>query len=179
MLNLQAPLAIMQWVMENKKFLTPPVSNKILYPCEDFIIMIVGGPNNRLDYHVNPTQEFFFQLTGDIVLRTQQKKVDGDAQGSFEIVDIPIKEGEIFLLDAHIPHSPQRFENTVGLVIERKRMVHQLDQFVWFCPVCNKLTHQESVKVNDIEKDLPNLFDKVYQKFPSKDFTCLACQNLK
>lgn len=74
--------------------------------------MVVGGPNQRSDYHFQPTEEFFYQVKGDMLL----KIIEG---GTFK--DIPIKEGEMFMLPANTPHSPIRFESTVGLVVERSR----------------------------------------------------------
>ena len=107
------PFNLQKWIDENRHILKPPVGNKNLYiSAEDFIVMIVAGPNARKDYHFNESEEFFYQLEGDINVRIQE---DGKA------VDVPIKEGEIFLLPPSIPHSPIRDVASVGLVIERKR----------------------------------------------------------
>jgi 3-hydroxyanthranilate 3,4-dioxygenase len=105
------PFNFQQWISQNKDKLKPPVSNFCLWQEQDFIVMALGGPNSRTDYHVNPTEEFFYQLKGDMILKIHN--------GSFQ--EIPIKEGEMFLLPANIPHNPCRFEDTVGLVIERTR----------------------------------------------------------
>ena len=101
-----------QWIDANRAQLKPPVGNKRVFQDGDFIIMVVGGPNARKDYHVDPGQEFFYQLEGDMVLKTMQ---DGRA------VDVPIRAGEMLLMPPRVPHSPQRPANTVGLVIERHR----------------------------------------------------------
>ena len=101
-----------QWIDANRALLKPPVGNKRVFADGDFVIMVVGGPNARKDYHVDPGQEFFYQLEGDITL---QVLVDGKREV------VPIREGEIFLLPPNVPHSPQRPANTVGLVIEQAR----------------------------------------------------------
>ena len=106
------PLNFKKWIDSNRKKLKPPVCNQVVYEDTDFIIMVVGGPNSRKDYHVNPGEEFFYQVEGDMTLRIMKNGLPKD---------INIKEGDIFLLPPLVPHSPQRYENTVGLVIERKR----------------------------------------------------------
>lgn len=105
------PINLQQWTETHKDKLKPPVCNQQVYEAGDFIIIVVGGPNSRKDYHDDPGEEFFYQLKGNMILRI----IENDRPK-----DIPIKEGEIFLLPPHVPHSPQRFENTAGLVIERK-----------------------------------------------------------
>src|SRR5260370_359597 len=109
-----------RWIDENRHLLKPPVGNKRVFRDGDFVIMVVGGPNARKDYHVDPGQEFFYQLEGDMVLKTMQ---DGRA------VDVPIRAGEVLLLPPYMPHSPQRPANTVGLVIDRPRHPPPPDAF--------------------------------------------------
>src|SRR5690349_4864360 len=125
-----------KWIDENRHLLKPPVGNREVYPDHEFIIMVVGGPNSRTDYHVDPAEEFFYQLEGEMTLRVLD---DGN------IKDIPIKAGEIFLLPAFVPHSPQRGPNSVGLVVERKRNhPHEVDKFQWYCEQCSSLLYEES-----------------------------------
>ena len=103
------PFNLQNWIKENRDLLKPPVGNKNLYKdAGDYIVMIVGGPNARKDYHYNETEELFYQLEGDILVKIQE---NGKA------VDVPIKAGEMFLLPAKVPHSPIRSEGSVGLVI--------------------------------------------------------------
>ena len=113
--------------------------------------MVVGGPNARKDYHYNETPEFFYQLEGDMNLKIK----DGD-----EFKEIPIKEGEIFLLPAKVPHGPQRFENTVGLVVEQKREAHHKDALQWYCENCGNLLYEESFNMTNIVTELPPLMNK-------------------
>ena len=124
-----------------RHLLQPPVCNQLVFAENDFIVMVVGGPNSRKDYHYDEGPEFFYQLEGDMLLKTMQ---DGEA------VDIPIKEGEILLLPPKVPHSPQRFANTVGLVVERKRLDDELDGFMWFCENCNNKLYEEYLYQNDM-----------------------------
>lgn len=147
------PINFRQWIEHNRELLKPPVGNKVIWQDSEFIIMVVGGPNKRQDYHVNVSDEFFYQIEGDMNL----KVIDN---GIFK--DIPIRQGEIFLLPGLVPHSPRRFENTIGLVMERKRMPEEEDGFEWYCEKCHAFLYKASVHVSDIEKDLPPVFDKFY-----------------
>jgi 3-hydroxyanthranilate 3,4-dioxygenase len=152
------------WIESNRHLLKPPDGNKRVFADGDFIIMVVGGPNSRKDYHVDPGQEFFYQLEGDMVLKTIQ---DG------AIVDVPIREGEIFLLPAFMPHSPQRFQNTVGLVVERQRRPGEQDGFQWYCDNCGNLLFEQFFGLTDIEKELPLVFERFYSNRELR--TCSRC----
>jgi 3-hydroxyanthranilate 3,4-dioxygenase len=165
-MTVQRPFNLNQWIEENKDKLKPPVSNKNLYPLgKDFIVMIVGGPNARKDYHFNETEELFFQIKGDINVRIQE---NGKA------VDIAIKEGEMFLLPANVPHSPMRGENTVGLVVERVRNgTNYRDGLMWFCDNCNHKLYEEYFQLKDIEKDFLDVFNRFYND--EKNRTCDNC----
>jgi 3-hydroxyanthranilate 3,4-dioxygenase len=153
-----------QWIDEHRHLLKPPVGNKLVFPDAELIVMVVGGPNSRKDYHVDEGEEFFYQLEGDMLLKTM---VDG------EPVDLPIREGDIFLLPSRVPHSPQRFANTVGLVIERKRRPEERDGLQWYCEACHALLYEEYFLLQDIEKDFPPVFDRF---FGSRELrTCKRC----
>ncbi len=135
-----------------------------MYEDAEFIVMVVGGPNSRKDYHYDLGEEFFYQIEGDMLLKIK----DGD-----EFKDISIKEGEIFLLPPKTPHSPQRFENTVGLVIERTRKEDELDGFQWYCEQCGNLLYEEFLWVNDIVGQLPPIFDRFWDSMDNR--TCKKC----
>jgi 3-hydroxyanthranilate 3,4-dioxygenase len=152
------------WIEANRHLLRPPVGNKRVFSDGDFIIMVVGGPNARQDYHVDPGQEFFYQLEGDMVLKTMQ---DGRP------VDVPIRQGEILLIPPQLPHSPQRGANTVGLVIERKRQIGELDGFQWYCERCNHLLYEEFFQLTDIEKQFPPVFERFYASREKR--ACTRC----
>ena len=152
-----------QWIDDNRHLLKPPVGNKAIYN-DDYIVMVVGGPNARKDYHLNQTPEFFYQVEGDIVLKVIEE--DGPR-------DIHIKEGEVFYLPPNIPHSPQRGENTVGLVIEQKRSEGMKDGLAWFCENCNNRLYEEPFTLENIETDLPKIFNKFYKE--EDHTTCDNC----
>ncbi|HEX5462830.1 MAG TPA: 3-hydroxyanthranilate 3,4-dioxygenase [Steroidobacteraceae bacterium] len=151
------------WIDRHRQVLAPPVGNKRVFEDGDFIIMVVGGPNSRQDYHVDPGQEFFYQLEGDMVLRTIQ---DGRP------VQAPIRQGEVLLLPANVPHSPQRPAGTVGLVVERRRRAGERDGFQWYCESCGHLLHEEFLEVTDIEKLAP-VFERFYASRERR--TCSRC----
>lgn len=162
--NLVSPLNLQQWVEENRELLKPPVGNKCVWENGDFIVMVVGGPNNRKDFHYNETPEFFYQLEGEINLRIM---IDGIPQ------DIPIKEGEIYLLPPKVPHSPQRPANTIGLVIESKRPSGMRDALQWYCESCGHALYSEEFTLENIVDDLPRIFGHFYQDLAKR--TCQQC----
>ena len=128
-MSIRKPFNLQGWIDENRDILKPPVGNKNLYKdAGDYIVMIVGGPNARKDYHYNESEELFYQLEGDILVKIQE---DGKA------IDVPIKQGEMFLLPAKTPHSPIRPAGSVGLVIELKRTSNYTDGLLWYCDNCN------------------------------------------
>jgi 3-hydroxyanthranilate 3,4-dioxygenase len=159
-----APFNLHRWIDENRALLAPPVGNKLLFQDSAFIVMAVGGPNSRRDFHHDPSEEFFFQVEGDMVLRTMQ---DG------RFVDIPIRQGEVFLLPPEVPHSPQRPAGSVGLVVERRRNPDELDGFSWYCERCGHRLYLERVAVRDIETQLPEIFSRFYSSVAHR--TCDAC----
>jgi 3-hydroxyanthranilate 3,4-dioxygenase len=151
---IKSPFNLQKWINENKHLLKPPVGNKNLYKdAGDFIVMIVAGPNARKDYHYNETEELFFQIEGDIIVKTQQNN---------KMVEVRIKEGEMFLLPAKIPHSPIRPEGSIGLVIERKRSSKDKDGLMWFSEKANELLYEEYFHLTNIEKDFLPVFKRFY-----------------
>ncbi|MEM6359294.1 MAG: 3-hydroxyanthranilate 3,4-dioxygenase [Bacteroidota bacterium] len=162
---IQRPFNLQKWIDENRDILKPPVGNKNLYAdAGDYIVMIVGGPNARKDYHYNETEELFYQLEGDIIVKIQE---EGQA------VEIPIKAGDMYLHPAKVPHSPIRPEGSVGLVIERKREAEHLDGLQWYCDNCNNLLHDTYFPLTNIEKDFLPRFKEFYR---SEDLrTCKKC----
>lgn len=142
-----------KWIDDNRHLLKPPVGNQCIYPDTDFIVMIVGGPNQRKDFHVNPTEELFFQIEGDITVRIMQ---NGEPQ------DIEIKEGDMFLLPPNIPHSPQRPANTVGLVLERRRPAGNNDHLRYYCEKCGHVLFDPDFYLTDIVSQLRPLMEQFW-----------------
>lgn len=137
-----------KWIRANKDRLAPPVSNKQMFAfSKDAIVFVSGGPNTRNDFHVNPTEELFYQLKGDIAVRV--RPLDGSP-----VHDVIVKEGEIFLLPQWVPHRPQRPKNTLGLVIEFPRPAGTKDGLRWYCPKCDNLVYEASFRLNKIDEDL-------------------------
>ena len=164
MSKLVSPLNFKAWIEENRHLLKPPVGNKVVWEDTEIIVMMVGGPNNRKDYHYNETPEFFYQVEGNMVL----KILDGNTPK-----DIHINEGDIYLLPAKVPHSPQRVANTVGLVIEYPRSKKMKDALQWYCEKCHHLLYKKTFKLGNIETDMPKIFDKFYGD--EKKRTCKKC----
>jgi 3-hydroxyanthranilate 3,4-dioxygenase len=144
------PINLKRWVDEHRDLLKPPVGNKMIWKDAEFLVMAVGGPNQRKDFHVEDGEEFFYQVEGDITVRII---VDGKIQ------DVPIKEGEMFLLPAGIPHSPQRPANTVGLVIEQKRPEPANDHMRWFCTKCGAVVFDAEFHLVDLGKQLKPIIE--------------------
>ncbi len=158
------PFNLQKWIDENSHRLKPPVNNVELYKDSDFIVMVIGGPNARKDYHYNEGEEFFYQLKGDMKLPIIKDGVRSE---------ITIKEGEIFLLPPRVYHSPQRFKDTIGLVIERNRNKSELDSCTWFCDKCNEQLYTEQFHLSDIVGQLEVLLKKVYDSQEMR--TCKKC----
>jgi 3-hydroxyanthranilate 3,4-dioxygenase len=158
------PFNFKKWIDENRHLLKPPVNNKVVYKDAEFIVMVVGGPNSRKDFHYNESEEFFYQLEGDVTVQIQE---NGKA------IDVPIKEGDIFLLPPKVPHNPKRGPNTIGLVMERKRHATEKDGLLWFCEKCNHKLHEAYFQLTDITTQFQSEFKRFYE---SKDMrTCKKC----
>ncbi len=159
------PFDFKKWIDDNRHLLKPPVGNMQVYKHNNnFIVMVVGGPNSRKDYHYNEGEEFYYQLEGDVTL----KIIEGG-----KAVSIPIRQGEIFLLPPRVPHSPQRPAGTVGLVMEVYRGAGEKDGFLWFCENCNNKLHEEYFVLEDIVKQLPPVMNNFYASAEKR--TCKKC----
>lgn len=161
------PINFQKWIDEHRDQLKPPVCNKQVFTEGDFIVMVVGGPNVRKDYHFNEGPELFYQLEGEMLLKTMQ---DGKP------VDYPIHAGEMFLLPAKVYHSPNRFENSIGLVVEQKRRPGEKDGLLWFCEECHTKLYEEYFELKNIEQDLPPVFDRFFASEENR--TCSNCNSV-
>lgn len=165
-MSIQKPFNLNQWIKDNQHLLKPPVGNKNIYvDSGDYIVMIVAGPNARKDYHYNETEELFYQLEGNITVYIQE---DGIKKA------MNLSAGDMFLLPAKVPHSPNRSKNSIGLVIERKRAGKGFtDGLLWFCDNCNHKLHEAYFELHDIEKDFLPHFKEFYNSEEKR--TCTKC----
>ncbi len=165
-MEIKAPFNVQKWIDENRHLLKPPVANKSLYPeGSDFIVMVVGGPNARKDYHFNETEELFYQLEGNITIKTQQNG---------KMVPVHMGPGDMFLLPANTPHSPGRTEGSIGIVVERVRKGQSMkDGLMWFCENCNHKLYEVYFESDNIETDFQTHFRIFYTSEELR--TCSAC----
>lgn len=154
-MGLVSPLNLRQWVEDNRHLLKPPVGNKCIWENEDFIIMVVGGPNARKDYHVNETSEFFYQVQGDIILGI----INPETSKPEEVI---IREGDIYLLPPNVPHSPRRPANTVGVVVEMTRAKGAIDKLQWYSDDTHELVHEAEFRLENIAEDLKKIMEEFW-----------------
>ena len=160
-----APFNFKRWIDEHQHLLKPPVGNKLVFEGAGMVVMVVGGPNQRVDFHDDPVEEFFYQLKGDMLLKIADRG---------KIYDVPVREGDVFMLPPHVRHSPQRpIPGSVGLVVEGTRREADRDAFEWFCFGCGDRVHRVELRVTDIVKDLPPLFTAFYADQQQR--TCKKC----
>lgn len=162
---IRRPFNLQRWIEENRHLLKPPVGNQQVYTGnDDFIVMVVGGPNARKDFHYNEGEELFYQLEGEITLKIVENG---------HIVDIPLKAGDMFLLPPRVPHSPRRTAGSIGLVVERYRQPDEKDGFMWFCENCGNKLYEEFVPVSDIVNQLPVVMNNFFDSIDKR--TCNRC----
>jgi 3-hydroxyanthranilate 3,4-dioxygenase len=162
-MSIQRPFNFKKWIDDNRHLLKPPVGNKVVYEDTEFIVMVVGGPNARKDYHYNESEEFFYQLEGNITVNIQE---DGKP------VAVELNEGDIFLLPPRVPHNPSRGPNTIGLVMERKRRDNEKDGLLWFCEKCNTKLFEKYFCLTNIVTEFQATF-----KFFYDDENLRTCKN--
>jgi 3-hydroxyanthranilate 3,4-dioxygenase len=154
------------WIAEHEHLLKPPVNNKQMWePMGDFIVQIVGGPNQRTDFHLDPYEEWFYQYKGNMHVNLMTE--DG-------VQRVDIREGDMWMLPRNTYHSPQRPEaGSIGVVIERIREEGTLENFAWFCHECDHKVHEVQLQVRDIVEDLPPVFTEFYNSDEGR--TCANC----
>jgi 3-hydroxyanthranilate 3,4-dioxygenase len=157
------PLNLKKWIEENRSLLKPPVGNQVVYKGnDDFIVMVVGGPNARKDFHYNEGEELFYQLEGSIQVKLY---IDN------KVETVTLNEGDMFLLPPKVPHCPVRPANTVGLVIERYRKEPEMDACIWYCENCSEKLYEEQFPLKDIVVELPRVMNRFYS-----DATLCTCK---
>lgn len=145
-----------EWIAEHEHLLQPPVGNAQIWEDAELMVTIVGGPNQRTDFHDDPIEEFFYQIRGNMVLRIMENEGEPPR-------DVQIREGDVFLLPAHVRHSPQRpEEGSVGMVVEHARPEGDLDAVEWYCTSCHRLVHRAELQLTSLVDDLPPVFEAFF-----------------
>ncbi len=162
--TVELPVNLRKWVDEHRSELKPPVGNKYLYDGNDFFVMVIGGPNARNDFHVSNSEEYFFQLKGDIVVRIREEG---------QIKDVPVREGETFFIPGNVPHSPTRPPGTIGVVVERRRPPGEIEHLQFYCEKCDELVYDKEFDCDDIVEH----FSRAMEEFWADEerCTCKAC----
>jgi 3-hydroxyanthranilate 3,4-dioxygenase len=161
-----SPTDLKDWIEKNRHLFRPPFkTNRVLAHYQEFIVMILSGPNARLDFHIEPGEEFFYQIHGDIDLHLKPENERRQI--------VRIREGEIFLCPGGLAHSPRRGEGTWGLVIERKRKPDEEEGFLWFCENCD----EEVLSHRVVQSDIASQVAKLYEAFNAdpKMRSCKHC----
>lgn len=163
--TLRKPFNFAKWIEEHSHLLKPPVGNKLVFEDAGMVVQVVGGPNQRVDFHDDPVEELFYQLKGDMILKLAENE---------RIHDVRIREGDMFMLPPHVRHSPQRpVPGSVGLVVEGTRRADDKDAFEWFCFNCGARVHRIEVTLKNIVTDLPPLYAAFYADVAAR--TCARC----
>ncbi|MFG0214613.1 3-hydroxyanthranilate 3,4-dioxygenase [Brevibacillus porteri] len=160
-----APIHLWKFIEDHIDQLKPPVNNKVIWKDAELMVMVVGGPNKRRDFHIDPSEEVFYQLKGDCFVEIMNQ------DGKREI--ITVREGEMFLLPANVPHSPHRIADTIGLVIERNRAEGELEDFAWFCENCDHEMHRVRIQLTNIEVQVKDAIEGFNSNLELR--TCKKC----
>jgi 3-hydroxyanthranilate 3,4-dioxygenase len=128
---------LQEWIDENRGNWG---QRRVIWQDSDFITFVTRGPNRRKDYHINPGDEIFYQLEGELNLHYLK-----DNKHELAV----LAAGEIFLLPKHMPHSPRRAEGSWTLVVERKRSEEEIDRFIWPCEKCGNKLYETEVRFDD------------------------------
>jgi 3-hydroxyanthranilate 3,4-dioxygenase len=148
------PLNFPRWLDQNAHLLKPPVNNQQIWQDSDFMVTVVGGPNQRSDFHDDPVEEFFYQFRGNASLLMWEA-------GRYE--SVPLREGDIFLMAPHTLHSPQRPEpGSLCLVVERHRPPGENDALQWSCAACGSVVQRHEMALKSIVADLPPVYERFY-----------------
>jgi 3-hydroxyanthranilate 3,4-dioxygenase len=162
--GLSRPINLQAWIEEHRSLLKVPSGGKIVWEDHDFLVKVLGGPVHRKDYHINPTEELFFQVEGDIAVRV----VDGKGRRQ----EVIVRAGEMFLLPAGVPHAPQRPAGTVGLVVERRRPRGEVDRVRFHCDKCSQTVFEDEFEsTTDVDEALGDVLDSFWD-----DATLRTCQ---
>ncbi len=160
------PLNLMNWLAENRRHLKPPMGEgRVFEETSDFVVSMVSGPCRRKDYHVSPHEELFLQMQGELAIWVR----DDDGV----VHEVAVAAGELFALPANVPHSPQRAEGSVGLVIERRRRGAEDDTLRFYCDRCNSSVYEEGFSLDDAQEALADILERFWEDATLR--TCRKC----
>jgi len=128
---------LQNWIDENRGNWG---QRRVIWQDSDFIAFVTRGPNKRKDYHINPGDEIFYQLEGELNLHYLKEDKRDVAV---------LRAGDLFLLPAKIPHSPRRADGSWTFVIERRRGAEEIDRFIWPCENCGSNLYETEVRFDD------------------------------
>jgi 3-hydroxyanthranilate 3,4-dioxygenase len=160
--------SLWRWIEDNRHAFEPPVGNKVIWEDSQFTAMVIRGPNARRDFHVDPSDEIFYMLKGDMVL----EYMEGGSRR-----EQVIREGELLLVPALVPHSPHRPADSWGLVVEVKRRLGESESLLWFCERCDARLHAVTMHVADIEAELKAAIERFDSSVELR--TCRACGHVQ
>lgn len=154
-----------RWIVDNRHLFQAPLkTNRVLAHYQDFIVMVLAGPNMRLDFHIEPGEELFYQVHGDIEVHLKPENEHRQI--------VMIREGEMFLCPGGVAHSPRRGAGTWGLVVERKRRPDENEAFAWFCERCDEKVLAQTVTQGDVAAQV----SRIYAAF-NADAAARTCQS--
>lgn len=127
-----------QWIDENRGNWG---QRRVIWENSDFLAFVTRGPNRRKDFHINPGDEIFYQLEGELNLHYVSR------EGKQEMA--LLKPNDLFLLPGNVPHSPRRKEGSWTFVVERRRQANEVDRFIWICEKCGERLYEATVFFDD------------------------------
>ena len=129
--------SLQRWIDENRGDWG---QRRVIWQDSDFIAFVTRGPNRRKDFHINPGDEIFYQLEGELNLHY----LNG---GKPDLA--VLKAGDLFLMPGGVPHSPRRADGSWTFVVERKRSQAEIDRFIWPCEKCGSKLYETAVRFDD------------------------------
>jgi 3-hydroxyanthranilate 3,4-dioxygenase len=128
------------------------------------MVTVVGGPNARTDYHINPTRSSSSSSKAPSRCGCSTRASRTTSRSS---------EGSIYLLPANVPHAPMRGPDTVGIIVERIRKGDHLDTHRWYCESLQRRAVRADAKIELLERDMPPIFEAYYGSADNQ--VCKTC----
>lgn len=159
---------LMAWIEDNLAEFNWPTGTSVLWKDSEFFAFAAGG-NARNDFHINPGEEVFIQLKGDI----QVDYIDGEGRRQPNV----IREGSVMLMPPLVPHAPRRPKGSWGFVVERRRAPDELDAWAWFCENCDNKLREFRMHIDNMDAQ----FNDVLNEFNASEEmrTCGRCGHVQ